>query len=263
MQILPFQAANLNELSSLQPPDWPDLKLSFQYYLLNISFCSPIKIAVNNQLIGVGTTILHNDVAWLAHIVVHPDFRNQGIGRIITTTLIESLKKYSCKTISLVATDLSKPVYEKIGFEIVGEYVFLKNDEQERGLEISDNIKKTEQKFFNSVLQLDSNVSGEDRSNQLIQYLSNSFIYCEKNNVEGFYLPELGDGLIIAENLAAGIELMKLRNKTHNIASLSNENEMALKFLKKNKFKEFRTAKRMSMGTGINWEPKMIYLFHN
>ena len=259
MQILPFEVANLNELESLQPPDWLDLKIAFRYYLHHFGFCNPIKIVINSCIVGIGTTIIHNDVAWLAHIVVHPDFRKQGIGKIITTTLIESVKKHSCKTILLVSTDLGKPVYEKIGFEIVGEYAFLRNDNYGNEGEISENIQKLDQKYFDAVLILDQKVSGEDRSNQIEDYFLDSFVYLEKNKICGYYLPAFGAGLIVAENEEAGIELIKLRNKTHNIATLPSENESALKFLKENNFKQYRTAKRMSLGEKLNWHPEMFF----
>jgi len=41
--------------------------------------------------------------------------------------------------------------------------------------------------------------------------LEKSYVYQKNGNLMGFYLPELGDGLIIADNEEAGIELMRLR----------------------------------------------------
>ena len=63
-------------IAALQPEGW-DI-ISVIHFYTKASFCFPIKVTIDNKIIGIGTTIIHNDVAWLAHIIVHPDCRNQG-----------------------------------------------------------------------------------------------------------------------------------------------------------------------------------------
>jgi len=72
-------------LTDLQPPEWQDIVPTFDYYT-KAAFCFPIKVTIDNKIVGIGTTIIHNDIAWLAHIIVHPDKRNKGIGQLITQT---------------------------------------------------------------------------------------------------------------------------------------------------------------------------------
>ena len=259
MKISLFEAEDLDIIQTIQPPDWSNLKTSFKYYLNHLDFCKPIKIILENKIVGIGTTIIHKDVAWLAQIVVHPDFRNRGIGSLITKTLIENLKNDSCKTILLIATEMGQPVYEKIGFEVVGEYSFLKNNNVDEDGQISKNIIKPDRNQFDEVLVIDFKISGEDRSNQLSEYYSDSFIYIENKKVQGCFFPSFGDGLIIAENYNAGIELVKLRIKKNQTATLPIENVNTIQFLKEKNFIQFRTAKRMSMGEKLNWHPEKIF----
>ena len=259
MKISLFEAEDLDLIQTIQQPDWSNLKTSFNYYLNHLDFCKPIKIILENKIVGIGTTIIHKNVAWLAQIVVHPDFRNRGIGSLITKTLIENLKNDSCKTILLIATEMGQRMYEKIGFEVVGEYSFLKNNNVDEDSQISKNIIKPDRNQFDEALVIDFKISGEDRSNQLSEYYSDSFIYIENKKIQGCVFPSFGDGLIIAENYNAGIELVKLRIKTNKTATLPIENINTLQFLRENNFIQFRTAKRMSIGAKLNWHPEKIF----
>jgi hypothetical protein len=91
-----------------------------------------------------------------------------------------------------------------------------------------------------------------------LEFINTAFVYFN-NKVEGFYMPDFGDGLIVAINPEAGIELMKMRNRTKNIAVLPVDNNVALEFLFQNNFKHYRTAKRMTLGEELNWCPEMIF----
>jgi GNAT superfamily N-acetyltransferase len=57
-------------------------------------------------MVGTETTILHKATAWLAHIIVDPDFRNRGIRTKIVNVLMDRLKNRGCLTIFIVATKL-------------------------------------------------------------------------------------------------------------------------------------------------------------
>ncbi|MBL0009542.1 MAG: GNAT family N-acetyltransferase [Saprospiraceae bacterium] len=100
---------------------------AIQFYITS-DFCFPIKVSIDHKIAGTGTAIIHHDVAWLAHIIVHPDFRNQGIGKLITESLVKMAHAKSCDTLYLLATELGEPVYRKIGFETETEYLFFKGE---------------------------------------------------------------------------------------------------------------------------------------
>lgn len=259
MKILPLESADVELLSELQPQGWDDIRIPHRYYVKNRNFCSPLKFVTDDVIAGIGTCVFHKDVAWLAHIIVHPDFRNKGLGYKITSTLIDRVRMSPYKTISLIATDLGEPVYKKAGFESVGEYYFLRNENQQHEEKVSPNIHKYEKKFLDDVFLLDKAATGEDRSSRLTEFVDGAFVYATDNRIEGFYMPDFVDGLIIASNPVAGIELMKLRNKKRNIAALPVDNKIALEFLYQNNFQHYRTAKRMTLGKKTRWKPDMIY----
>ncbi|HEX8377613.1 MAG TPA: GNAT family N-acetyltransferase [Pedobacter sp.] len=258
MNILPLKNDDLNQLSSIQPEGWPAILPHFNFYL-NAAYCFPINVIKDNTIIGVGTTIIHHDVAWLAHIIVHAYFRNQGLGRIITEKLIEIARTRNCKTIYLIATDLGAYVYQKVGFITEMEYIFFKDLKFQPVVDFSPNIKIFNDIYKEQLTEMDIKVSGEDRMQQLEQHLASAWCYVKNNILEGYYLPNLGEGLIAATNPQAGIELMKMRLCQSNHAAFPVDNFEASAFLLKHGNSPFKKAKRMRFGIEKEWQPGNMY----
>ncbi|MEP7265617.1 MAG: GNAT family N-acetyltransferase [Bacteroidota bacterium] len=258
MEIEILHHSDINLISELQPAEWYDIMPTIDYYT-KTDFCFPIKITIDKKIVGIGTAIIHNDIAWLGHIIVHPENRNQGIGKLITQTLIDIVQLKNCDTIYLIATELGEPVYKKSGFETETEYLFFKDIKTVGAFTIFKNIVAYTDNFSNQLSHLDKQVSGEDRMFHLEQHLSGGFIYLQDDIVKGFYLPTFGEGLISAITDSAGLELMKLRLTTKETASFPVDNVTATEFMHQNNFKEYKTAKRMRLGTKKNWKPAYIY----
>lgn len=256
MDIKPLEQSDVPFIFELQPPGW-DIMSTIDFYT-KADFCFPIKVTIDDKIIGIGTTIIHKDVAWLAHIIVHDQYRNQGIGRLITQTLMERADAERCETIYLLATEMGEPVYTKLGFEGETEYVSFKGMEI-KGESADDTIVSYKSDYANQILKMDRQVSGEDRMFHLEQYLSDGHLYLQGDNVTGYYLPAFGDGLIIAGTVQAGEALMKLRLTTRDFAVFPKENEYATSLMLKNNFTLFRTQKRMRLGKKRDWQPANIY----
>ncbi len=258
MHIQLLENDDLKLLPNLQPEGWPDILPHFNFYL-NALHCFPIKVIRDNKIVGVGTTIIHHDVAWLAHIIVHKEFRNQGIGRIVTEQLIEMARTNNCKTIYLVATDLGASVYEKVGFITETEYIFFKDLKFQPNVNSSPNIIKFNNIYKEQLTHIDSTVSGEDRMQQVEQHLADAWVYVTNDILQGYYLPNLGEGLIIATNHQAGIELMKMRLSKSINAAFPVNNFDAAAFLLKHGYSPFKKAKRMRLGIEREWQPANMY----
>ena len=123
MNIHPLKPDDLAHIPALLPPGWDTALPAIQFYTAS-DFCFPIKVSIDHKIVDTSTAIIHHEVAWLAHIIVHPDFRNQGIGKLITESLVKMAHAKSCDTLYLLATELGEPVYRKVGFETETEYLF-------------------------------------------------------------------------------------------------------------------------------------------
>lgn len=247
MQLHPFSVTDLPLLTSLQPEGWPDIVSAFIFYEAS-PFCFPIKITLAGELVGIGTTIVHHDVAWLAHIIVHADYRNRGIGTCITQSLIKSIDSRVCKTIYLIATEAGAPVYEKSGFETETEYLFYKDVALSNNSCLSPHIHIYHTRYKEQVGYIDRIISGEERMFHLDQYLSGAYVYVSNGQVEGYFLPDLHEGPIVAATSKAGIELMYQRLLTRQNASFPINNTEALACMTIQGFEPFKIAKRMRLG---------------
>jgi GNAT superfamily N-acetyltransferase len=248
----------MESISALQPADWTDIIPFFSFYL-NSGYCDPIKVETDGKIIGVGTDIKHKRTAWIAHVIVHPEYRCRGIGTLITNTLVDKLKVQGFKTIFLIATNLGEPVYRKAGFVKETEYLFFKGGKYVRDTKQSGLIIPYNQKYHRTVLALDKMVSGENREVLLKIHLSDSLLHKKGNIINGFYLPSLGEGLIVADNPEAGIELMKVKYAADSKAILPVENIAGINFLLKSSFQEYSKGTRMRLGKKIPWHPEMLY----
>ena len=73
-------------------------------------------------------------------------------------------------------------------------------------------------------------------------------------------MPDLGEGLILASDTSAGLELMKIKYSKVDKAVLPGENHFGTNFLGENGFTLSDTkGTRMILGQEINWKPEHIY----
>lgn len=259
MNIKPLEKEDLPIINSLKPDDWNDLTYIHEFYLNN-NFCYPRKVVIDNKIAGIGTAIHHNRTGWLAHIIVLPEFRNKGIGSLIVLSLINILKNdLLCESISLIVTDLGAPVYLKNGFTIQSEYCVYNNDNSVRENNSFENIMPANADHFNKIFQLDRVVAGEDRIKILSQYIDGAFVSISAKTVNGFYMPRLGEGLIISNSKENGINLLRMSIQSKNRIVVPFENEIARDDLLKSGFKETQKIKRMIFGKEFRWIPENVY----
>lgn len=247
MIVQPLLHSDISQIKELQPPDWDDITPHFKYYI-DSPYSDPVKIISGNIITGIGTTMKNKDSAWLAHIIVHPEYRNKGLGKKITDSLVKSVDKRRYKTIYLIATELGYPVYLKSGFELEGEYAHFDIITGNCKFEISSDIVPFKEVYRTPILKLDQFVTGEFREIRLTKHILNSFVFFQNGKVSGAYFPTLADGMIIADSDEAGIGLIKFRMKEKETAIFPRENKTAIDFYSKSDFKLIRYSKRMILG---------------
>ncbi len=246
MEISALQLEDIKHLPDLQPIGWGDIIPKFEAFLER-SYCFPIKGIQEGKIVGLGAVVFHHDVAWLANIITHPNFRKQGIGNRITQHLIGMAKQKKCKTIFLCATKLGKPVYTRLGFTVETTYLFYK-DIHLADFSMDKNIIAIEESMIPQILAFDQRQLGENRMNTLNDHLLRGFAYFTGQTLEGFYLPTLGEGTIVANTSTVGLALMKYRLKSKNIVAFPMDNEVAKEFMDAHDFNPYKIESRMSLG---------------
>lgn len=69
----------------------------------------------NGAVVGTTVAVSYGDaLAWIGMVLVDPEFRSAGIGRMLVERAIESVRH--CRVVGLDATPLGQPLYESLGF---------------------------------------------------------------------------------------------------------------------------------------------------
>lgn len=258
MKILNIQSADIDILNQLQPAGWEDIRPYFYYYISS-PCCDTIKICDGKQIAAVGTTIRHPDTAWLAHVIVHPDFRNQGLGQKLTSELVDRAHAKKIRTVYLDATDMGFPVYKKLGFETEIEYVHLDGELINQNLNNPAAVIPFQEKYREDILKLDKNTSGENRERILNDRLNGSLMYLKENQLAGVYFSNFFENAIMANDAEAGTELMKLRMRVKNKFRFPISNKDGMDFLIQNAYQQIRTSRKMILGPTREWNGEFNY----
>ncbi|MBI5806471.1 GNAT family N-acetyltransferase [candidate division TA06 bacterium] len=258
MQFEKITNQDLVFLSPLQPEGWGDIVPAFKFYL-DSPFCFPVKTTVNDKIAGIGAAIILKNTAWLAHIIVNSENRKQGIGGAITGHLLDITREQGCKTVSLIATDLGRPVYQKAGFADQEDYVFYEREAPLKSGNSSDDIMVCRVEHRAGILELDRTLSGETRERLLEPNLDSAYVHQRNGKIDGYYIPDLGEGLVMADNEQAGLDLIKLKLSRSNKNVLPAGNGRGMTFMLENGFKETKRAKRMVRGQRFGWQPEKMF----
>ncbi len=259
MQFEQIISTDLNEIRGLRPEGWDDIVPDFQFYI-NAPFCIPIKTKADGKIVGIGSFINFDTTSWIGHMIVDKAYRNKGIGYQTFNKLLENLHENSIETCLLIATEMGRPVYLKAGFRDVTQYAFFQREKPWHERQVNFNVTSLKKEHHTSVYELDRMVSGENRQKLISMFLSGSYVYLSNNEVKGFYLPDLKEGLIIAETGEAGVALMEIKYSKSDKAVLPSDNTTGICFLEQNGFiRTERKGTRMVFGKEITWQPQKLF----
>jgi GNAT superfamily N-acetyltransferase len=255
-----FTLQDLSGVALLQLPGWTSVTEMFKFYYA-APFCFPQVAIDKNQIIAIGSAIVFKGSGWLAHIIVAPEHRCQGLGQRMTETLINILHNNNCVTKSLVATDQGEPVYTALGFRISCQYHFFKGPQlYERPDDASLVIMVPAD--LPDVFALDRKLTGEARKPLLNWFIRGGWVYrdIQTNDLRGYYIPDLGEGTILAKDPDAGLTLLSLKHHlTKETSAVPESNHIAKMFLLSHGFSEVKVAPRMVLGDDVLWNPFAVF----
>ena len=249
-------------LENLPPPEWSIDLPNFVLLHYGYPYFHAIVAESNNKIIGFGNGILNGKTGWVGNILVTPENRKQGIGYQLTNNIVEFLKDKGCTGQLLVATEMGKNIYTKIGFRVTSTYHRYDFNTESNIHVLNKQPEKIKDGDHASIKKLDLEITGEDRSQFIERFFATGLIYkCEESGkIKAVYLPDLGNGYIMAKDIETGLELMKLRaNNGKKTVIVSPENIDAVEFLKKEGYEFHSILPRMTLGEEVNWKPSYIF----
>ena len=69
-----------------------------------------------DRVVGVAASVCFGRTGWLGNVAVEDDARGQGLGRALSQEAVDWLREAGAQTVLLTATQLGKPIYERLGF---------------------------------------------------------------------------------------------------------------------------------------------------
>ncbi|NJO01208.1 MAG: hypothetical protein HC880_05440 [Bacteroidia bacterium] len=107
---------------------------------------------------------------------------------------------------------------------------------------------------------MDQAISGEDRQKLLSPHLPHAVMYLNERKLEGFYLPSLGEGPILAQSPEAGQALLHYKHTAREAKSaIPAENLAGIAFMREQGIVQHKPFVRMRRGNKLAWQPKNIY----
>lgn len=255
-----MKSSDIPQLRDIAPPEWnTDLSAVFAFHFGQPYFY-PIAAEEDEQVVGCANGLFQGSTGWLGNVIVLPGYRRRGIGYALTCHLVNEFAQRGANRQILIATNLGRPVYERLGFRTVSQYVYFERDNP-LPHEIIPGIRPFTPADAQAVFALDSAVSGEMRAPFLSRYMQDAQVYASAaGSIEGFYLPALVNGLVIASNEAAGLSLLRLKHQqAGRISGVPEQNEAAITYLRSQGFFETSQVPRMCLGDDDAWQPQCVF----
>ncbi len=170
--------------------------------------------------------------------------------------LLQHLEAQGCASVAVVAPTAHVPRWTALGFAEVGPLLRYADG---RFVEASrDEVVPLEPHHRLGMLHLDRQASGEDRSTLLMEHHYLGTVYLEGSRVRGFALPLLGEGLIVADAPAVGLELQRWLFPLQDHVLLPTGNH-AHTHLVKQGYGIAEVGVRLVRGAALDERPGMYY----
>lgn len=151
------------------------------------------------------------------------------------------------------------PTVTMLGADAAGSPENIKSGFPSGGNAGSFLISPIKEKDFLPILALDRHVSGEERKGLLLHTMATGFKY-EDGGIRGYYLPDFGKGLVIADTDAAGLGLLKYKiNRERSSVCIPEANAAAAGLLAAVGYEPYLRATRMFLHRNIQWDPTKVY----
>jgi GNAT superfamily N-acetyltransferase len=223
---------------------------------------------------GASSCIAFAGTGWIGGVAVLAEHGRRGLGTELTDVALRALKSRGVTTALLHATEMARPLYERMGFVPEGEFAELHGRAAPPPASpgAPPLLRPGTGTDLAAVLNLDHRATGEDRG-RLLRPLwpQGSLVHDEDGTVRGFLLRQTGSavGAVIAEP-DAGLDLLATALSTGTAATGGDlrvpvpvAQTGPRELLRRLGFREaFRTT-RMHLGPSPAWHADRIFSAFN
>jgi predicted N-acetyltransferase YhbS len=225
--------------------------------------------------VGASACAHFGATGWVGGVAVLPERRGGGLGGALTQAAVERLFQLGANTVMLYATEMGRPVYERLGFVAEGECVTLEatvatpDAALPAGARGGPRVRAAREDDLEAALALDRHATGEDRARLLAAFWPEGSLVVESDGgLRGYLLssPWRPGGAILARDLAAGLALVaaaRRRTGGELFLSVPAANQPALRALTTAGHREHSRTTRMRLGPPLQWNPLALFSTFN
>jgi GNAT superfamily N-acetyltransferase len=234
---------------------------------------------MDGELVGVAAGAHFGASGWVGGVAVMPEHRRAGLGGALTEAVVAHLRDRQAATVQLLATELGRPVYERIGFAAESEYLTLTGPPAPGhagevrapagagGVPVAS-VRAGRPGDRAAVLALDRLATGEDRRRLLSTLWPAGGLVAGEGALRGFHLasPWRSGGATVAADAEAGLALLEAirRSGAEELSvSLPAGNRAGLLALEAAGFQARSATTRMRLGPPLPWRPQAVFGAHN
>jgi predicted N-acetyltransferase YhbS len=257
---------------------------------------------LDGELVGVAASAHFGASGWVGGVAVTPEHRRAGLGGALTEAVVAHLRDRRAGTVQLLATELGRPVYERLGFAAETEYRTLTGPPAPAGPGFAARpqgappdpveaagavgvragavrggagdggpvgVRAGRPGDRAAVLALDRQATGEDRRRLLgALWRAGGLVAGGAGAPRGFHLasPWRSGGATIATDPEAGLALLEAvrRGGAEELSvSVPAGNRTGLLALEAAGFQERSVTTRMRLGPPLPWRPEAVFGAHN
>jgi GNAT superfamily N-acetyltransferase len=228
----------------------------------------------DGRVTGVSYAVSFGQTGWIGNVGVDPGARGRGLGTAVSQAAIDALRRAGVTTMLLTATDLGRPIYEKLGFGYDGtHYGVWRRDSQpgpdgdgvrsgapDLGEDASQDPGAVRPGRIDDVVRLDAGATGEDRRAYLSTLAGHIRV---AGDGAGYRMPlPWGGGPVIASSASSARALLTdvVRTDAEPFLAFPEQNVAAAELAASLGLRQARRIPRMRLGPPVpGFRPERVF----
>ncbi len=205
----------------------------------------------DGRIVGTGACVAFGPTGWLGGITVAAEARGAGLGRALTEAALDALGPR--ETVLLLASELGRPIYDRLGFVAEGRYpVYAGGAPGE-----ARDVRPARPSDHAAIRALDAHATGERRTLAIDASLDGALVTDDVSGVA--FNPPFGALPVIARTPQAGAALLAATLGSGARLAVPEENAAAREALEAHGAREVRSVTRMRRGPAVAWRPECVW----
>jgi ribosomal protein S18 acetylase RimI-like enzyme len=220
----------------------------------------------SGEAAGAVCCVSFGPTGWIGALGVAPESRRHGLGRALTESAVARLRDRGATTVLLFATDMGRPLYERLGFVAEGGATAWRGTAG--AVANAGTVRRLCEEDRETVVALDRGATGEDRTNLLGALHPLSGVAFDRAGALAGWAAKApyGAGIAIcAADEEAGAALMAAAagGAAPTTLVVPDANAAANANLRRWGFRAANAGERMRLGPPVAWRPERQFGLFN